>query len=136
MSTSAPVPSSRRIPNLSINEVGVPLRIAKEMTVPVTVTPFNLEVVREFVRRGSENHPGANYVKRADGRRLKITDKNAAELAEQIEVGWKIDRQLKDGDIVLFNRQPSLHRMSIMSHFVRVMPHKTFRLNPGSLRTV
>jgi len=118
-------------PNLSINEVGVPLRIAKEMTVPVTVTPFNLEVVREFVRRGSENHPGANYVKRADGRRLKITDKNAAELADQIEVGWKIDRQLKDGDIVLFNRQPSLHRMSIMSHFVRVMPHKTFRLNPA-----
>jgi DNA-directed RNA polymerase subunit A' len=118
-------------PNLSINEVGVPMRIAKEMTVPVTVTPFNLDVVREFVRRGSENWPGANYVKRADGRRLKITDKNAAELAEQIEVGWKIDRQLKDGDIVLFNRQPSLHRMSIMSHFVRVMPHKTFRLNPA-----
>ena len=118
-------------PNLSVNEVGVPTRIAREMTVPVTVTPFNLEVVREYVRRGSDNWPGANYVKRADGRRLKITDKNAAELAEQIEVGWKVDRQLKDGDIVLFNRQPSLHRMSIMSHFVRVMPHKTFRLNPA-----
>lgn len=118
-------------PNLSINEVGVPMRIAKEMTIPVTVTPFNIEVVREFVRRGSENHPGANYVKRADGRRLKITDKNCVELADQIEAGWKIDRQLKDGDIVLFNRQPSLHRMSIMSHFVRVMPHKTFRLNPA-----
>lgn len=118
-------------PNLSINEVGVPMRIAKEMTIPVTVTPFNIDVVREYVRRGSENHPGANYVKRADGRRLKITDKNCGELADQIEVGWKIDRQLKDGDIVLFNRQPSLHRMSIMSHFVRVMPHKTFRLNPA-----
>ncbi len=118
-------------PNLSINEVGVPMRIAKEMTVPVTVTPFNIEAVREFVRRGSENWPGANYVKRADGRRLKITDKNCQELAEALEVGWKIDRQLKDGDVVLFNRQPSLHRMSIMSHFVRVMPHKTFRLNPA-----
>ncbi|MCD1294001.1 DNA-directed RNA polymerase subunit A' [Methanocella sp. CWC-04] len=118
-------------PNLSINQVGVPERIAKEMTVPVTVTPFNIESVREYVRRGSERHPGANYVKRADGRRLKVTDKNCEELAEQLEVGWKVDRQLKEGDIVLFNRQPSLHRMSIMGHFVRVMPHKTFRLNPA-----
>lgn len=118
-------------PNLSINEVGVPLRIAKEMTIPMTVTPFNLEKAREYVRRGSENHPGANYVKRADGRRLKVTDKNCMELAEQMEAGWKIDRQLHDGDVVLFNRQPSLHRMSIMSHFVRVMPGKTFRLNPA-----
>jgi DNA-directed RNA polymerase subunit A' len=118
-------------PNLSVNQVGVPLKIAREMTVPVTVTPFNLEAVREYVRRGSDHWPGANYVKRADGRRLKITDKNSSELAEQLEAGWKVDRQLKDGDIVLFNRQPSLHRMSIMSHFVKVMPHKTFRLNPA-----
>ncbi len=118
-------------PNLSINEVGVPLKIAKEMTVPMTVTAFNLEVAKEFVRRGSENHPGANYVKRPDGRRLKVTDKNADELADALEVGWKIDRQLKNGDIVLFNRQPSLHRMSIMGHFVKVMPDKTFRLNPA-----
>ncbi len=118
-------------PNLSINEVGVPLKIAKEMTVPMTVTAFNLEVAKEFVKRGSENHPGANYVKRPDGRRLKVTDKNAAELADALEVGWKIDRQLKNGDIVLFNRQPSLHRMSIMGHFVKVMPDKTFRLNPA-----
>jgi DNA-directed RNA polymerase subunit A' len=101
------------------------------MTVPMTVTPFNLEVAKEYVRRGSDNHPGANYVKRPDGRRLKVTDKNSGELADALEVGWKIDRQLKDGDIVLFNRQPSLHRMSIMGHFVKVMPHKTFRLNPA-----
>lgn len=118
-------------PNLSINEVGVPERIAREMTVPVTITPFNIEATKEYVRRGPDRHPGANYVKRADGRRVKVTDKNCLELAEQLEVGWKIDRQLKEGDIVLFNRQPSLHRMSIMAHFVRVMPNKTFRLNPA-----
>jgi len=46
-------------------------------------------------------------------------------------MGWKVDRQLKDGDIILFNRQPSLHRMSIMAHEVKVLPHKTFRLNPA-----
>jgi len=118
-------------PNLSINEVGVPLEIAMELSVPLVVNPRNIEVMRDFVRRGSDKHPGVNYVTRADGRRVKITDRNSEEVAEQLEPGWKIDRQLMDGDIVLFNRQPSLHRMSIMSHKVIVMPYKTFRLNPA-----
>jgi DNA-directed RNA polymerase subunit A' len=118
-------------PNLSINEVGVPLEIAMELSVPLVVNARNIEVMRDFVRRGSDKHPGVNYVTRADGRRLKITDRNCEEVADQLEFGWKIDRQLMDGDIVLFNRQPSLHRMSIMSHRVIVMPHKTFRLSPA-----
>ena len=118
-------------PNLSINEVGVPMEIAMELSVPLVVNLRNIEVMRDFVRRGSDKHPGVNYVTRADGRRVKITDRNCEEVADQLEFGWKIDRQLMDGDIVLFNRQPSLHRMSIMSHKVVVMPHKTFRLNPA-----
>jgi DNA-directed RNA polymerase subunit A' len=118
-------------PNLSVNEVGVPETIAREMTVPIIVTARNIAEVREFVKRGPLNHPGANYVKRLDGRRVKITEKSAAEIAEMIENGWVVERQLKDGDIVLFNRQPSLHRMSIMAHRVKVMPFKTFRLNPA-----
>ncbi|MHC1585302.1 MAG: DNA-directed RNA polymerase subunit A' [Candidatus Syntropharchaeia archaeon] len=117
-------------PNLSISEVGVPEQIAKEMTIPVNVTPRNIKEMKEIVRRGP-NHPGANYVKRPDGRRVKVTEKTCEELAEQLDVGWKVERQLRDGDIVLFNRQPSLHRMSIMAHEVRVMPGKTFRLNPA-----
>lgn len=118
-------------PNLSINEVGVPLDIAMELSVPVIVNSRNREVIKTFVKRGPDRHPGVNYVTRADGRRVKVTDKNCEEVAEQIDTGWKIDRQLTDGDIVLFNRQPSLHRMSIMSHKVKVMPYKTFRLNPA-----
>jgi len=118
-------------PNLSINEVGVPMEIAMELSVPLVVNARNLEVMRDFVRRGSDKHPGVNYVTRADGRRVKITERNSEEVADQLEIGWKIDRQLMNGDIVLFNRQPSLHRMSIMSHKVIVMPHKTFRLNPA-----
>jgi len=118
-------------PNLSINEVGVPLEIAMELSVPLVVNGRNIEVMRDFVRRGADKHPGVNYVTRADGRRVKITDRNAEEVADQLEPGWKVDRQLMDGDIVLFNRQPSLHRMSIMSHRVIVMPYKTFRLNPA-----
>ncbi|MDY6964957.1 MAG: DNA-directed RNA polymerase subunit A' [Halobacteriota archaeon] len=117
-------------PNLSINEVGVPVHIAQELSIPVNVTSRNVEEIRELLLRGS-NHPGVNYVKRTDGKRVKVTDKNCEELAEQLEPGWKVDRQLKDRDIVLFNRQPSLHRMSIMAHEVKAMPFKTFRLNPA-----
>lgn len=118
-------------PNLSIYEVGVPEAIAKELTITLNVTPRNIEEVKEYVRRGPDNHPGANYIIRADGRRVKVTNKNCMELVDLVEIGWKVDRQIKDGDIVLFNRQPSLHRMSIMAHEIKVLPHKTFRLNSG-----
>jgi DNA-directed RNA polymerase subunit A' len=118
-------------PNLSINDVGVPMDIAMELSVPIVVNERNKEQVKAFVKRGPDRHPGVNYITRPDQRRVKITDKNCEEVAEQIDVGWKVDRQLMDGDIVLFNRQPSLHRMSIMSHRVKVMPYKTFRLNPS-----
>jgi DNA-directed RNA polymerase subunit A' len=118
-------------PNLSINDVGVPKDVAMELSVPIVVNARNKDIVKTFVERGPERHPGVNYVTRADGRRVKVTDKNCAEVAEQIDTGWRVDRQLADGDIVLFNRQPSLHRMSIMAHRVKVMPYKTFRLNPA-----
>ncbi|OKY77147.1 MAG: DNA-directed RNA polymerase subunit A' [Candidatus Methanohalarchaeum thermophilum] len=116
-------------PNISINEVGVPRQMAKELTIPLEVTERNIEKARKLVKRGPENHPGANYVERTDGRKQKVTEENCEEIAQKIEEGWHIDRHLKDGDVVLFNRQPSLHRMSIMAHEVKVMPYKTFRLN-------
>ena len=116
-------------PTLSLNEVGVPDRVAKEMTQTLNVTERNVEEARQYVRNGPEAHPGANYVRRPDGRRLKVTEKNCAELAEKVEAGWEVNRHLVDGDVVIFNRQPSLHRMSIMAHEVVVMPYKTFRLN-------
>ncbi len=116
-------------PTLSLNEVGVPERVAREMTQTLNVTARNVDDARQYVRNGPEGHPGANYVRRPDGRRLKVTEKNCAELAEKVEAGWEVNRHLIDGDIVIFNRQPSLHRMSIMAHEVVVMPYKTFRLN-------
>ncbi|MFB6074358.1 MAG: DNA-directed RNA polymerase subunit A' [Haloarculaceae archaeon] len=116
-------------PTLSLNEVGVPDRVATEMTQTMNVNERNLETARRYVANGPEEHPGANYVKRPDGRRLKVTEKNCEELAEKVEPGWEVSRHLIDGDIVIFNRQPSLHRMSIMAHEVVVMPYKTFRLN-------
>ena len=116
-------------PTLSLNEVGVPDRVASEMTITINVTERTIEEAKQYVSNGPETHPGANYVKRPDGRRLKVTEKNCEELATKIEAGWEVNRHLIDGDIVIFNRQPSLHRMSIMAHEVVVMPYKTFRLN-------
>ena len=126
-------------PNLSIGEVGIPLAIANEMSVPVRVTKQNLEDMRVLIRIGPHRPTlrdpcGANYVNRPDGRRIRLIageEGNCDTVAEMIEPGWKIDRQLRDGDIVLFNRQPSLHRMSIMSHHIKVMNGRTFRLNPA-----
>ncbi|HEV8595475.1 MAG TPA: DNA-directed RNA polymerase subunit A' [Thermoplasmata archaeon] len=123
-------------PVLSINEVGVPTEAARELTVPIRVQAYNVEIVKEWVKRGptpaSPNGvyiPGVNYVIRPDGRRIRVTDKNAETVAETVELAWVVERQLVDGDIVLFNRQPSLHRMSMMAHEVRVMKEKTFRFN-------
>ncbi len=124
-------------PNISINDVGVPVEAARELTVPVKVTAYNYEEVQELVARGPRPapgvggvyQPGVNYVLRADGRRLKVTDINAAEVAKRLEPGFVVERHLMNGDIVLFNRQPSLHRMSMMAHEVKVMPWKTFRVN-------
>ena len=117
-------------PNISINEVGVPEMIAKEVTVPVYVNEWNIEEMKQYIINGPDVHPGANYVIRKDGRKIRVRTEETKELIlEQLEPGFIIERHLKDGDMVLFNRQPSLHRMSMMAHEVRVLPYKTFRLN-------
>ena len=123
-------------PNLSVAQVGVPRAVANEMTIPVRVTSYNIEELRQIVRTGPErpdvNAPcGANYVIRPDNRRLRLGADNLDTVADMIEPGYTVERQLRDNDIVLFNRQPSLHRMSIMAHRVKVMEGRTFRLNPA-----
>ncbi len=116
-------------PNLSINEVGVPIDIARILTVPERVTPWNVDELRRLVINGPEKWPGANYVIKPDGRKINLKYVDRKALAETLAPGYIVERHLKDGDIVLFNRQPSLHRISIMAHVVRVLPYKTFRLN-------
>jgi DNA-directed RNA polymerase subunit A' len=117
-------------PNLDINDVGVPLHIATRLTVPDVVTERNLEEMRRLVINGPFKHPGALYIIRPDGKRIRlefVTERNI--VAESIEPGFVIERHLKGGDIALFNRQPSLHRMSIMAHKVKVLPYRTFRMH-------
>ncbi len=118
-------------PNIDINEVGVPIDVAQRLTIPERVTPWNLEELQTLIRNGPDQYPGALYIVRPDGRRVRlefVTERES--LAEAIQPGFIVERHIRDGDIVLFNRQPSLHRMSIMAHRVKVLPYKTFRLNP------
>jgi len=117
-------------PNLDINEVGVPLDIAMRLSMPEKATTWNLEEMRKLVINGPEKYPGALYVVRPDGKRVRlefVVDRE--KVAEALEPGFIVERHLGNGDIAVFNRQPSLHRMSIMAHYVRVLPHKTFRLH-------
>jgi len=116
-------------PNISINEIGVPEYIARNLTIPVQVTEYNIDEARNLIRRGPDIHPGATSLKSPDDNRFDLRYADREELAKMIEPGYEIERHVKDGDVVLFNRQPTLHRMSIMAHEVKVMPGQTFRLN-------
>ncbi|MFH1057015.1 MAG: DNA-directed RNA polymerase subunit A' [Candidatus Micrarchaeota archaeon] len=113
-------------PTLGINEIGIPIEIAKELTVPVSVTQWNLEAVKEMIRNFADK---INYVIRPDGKRKKITIANLEEILQELTPGYTVERQLFDGDLVIFNRQPSLHRVSMLCHEVKVLPGKTFRFN-------
>jgi DNA-directed RNA polymerase II subunit RPB1 len=115
-------------PNLSLDEVGVPRSIARTLTYPETVTPYNIGKLHQLVQNGPNEHPGAKYVIRSDGTRIDLRHHKRAG-AISLEYGWKVERHIVDGDFIIFNRQPSLHKESMMGHRVRVMPYSTFRLN-------
>ncbi|MEX0933062.1 MAG: DNA-directed RNA polymerase subunit A' [Candidatus Pacearchaeota archaeon] len=115
-------------PSIKINEVGVPYEIAKIVTVAETVNDLNMDKLKDIINQG-ENYPGANYVIRPDGKRKKISEDLKEEIIEELVPGYKVERHLQDGDIVLFNRHPSLHKGSLMAHYVRVLPGRTFRLH-------
>jgi len=116
-------------PNLKINEIGVPKEIAMTLTVNESVTTLNIEYLKSLIK--NEGYPGANYVIRPDGKRKKITPDLKEEIIEELAPGYIVERHLRDGDVVLFNRHPSLHRVSLMAHRVKVLPYRTFRLHPA-----
>ncbi|XP_042002849.1 DNA-directed RNA polymerase II subunit RPB1 [Salvia hispanica] len=118
-------------PTINIDQLGVPWSIALNLTYPETVTPYNIERLKELVEYGPHPPPGktgAKYIIRDDGQRLDLRYlKKSSD--QHLELGYKVERHLNDGDFVLFNRQPSLHKMSIMGHRIKIMPYSTFRLN-------
>lgn len=117
-------------PNLRVDEVAVPELVAKNMTYPEVVSRYNKEKLRSRIRNGMKKWPGANYLSRK-GQSFKVFLKygNLNQMAENLEEGDVVERHLEDGDVILFNRQPSLHKLSILSHFAKIRPHRTFRLN-------
>lgn len=114
-------------PNISIAELGVPEKIAMNLSKPERVTPENKRRLYRYIQNGPSKHPGAKTIRRRDGRIISLKHVNAREII--LYDGDIVNRHLMDGDIVLFNRQPTLHRMSMMGHRVKVLPYKTFRLN-------
>jgi DNA-directed RNA polymerase subunit A' len=115
-------------PSIELNEVGVPYEIAKVVTVAEVVNDLNMEKMKKLIEKGEE-YPGASYIIRPDGKRKKITPELKEEIISEISPGYRVERHLQNGDVVLFNRHPSLHKGSLMAHFVRVLPGKTFRLH-------
>lgn len=114
-------------PNISVMELGVPIKIAMNLTFPEDVTIYNINRMYALVQNGPDVYPGAKSVIRGDRTiNLRLINTKTFELFQ----GDVVERHMLTGDdYVLFNRQPSLHRMSMMSHKVRVLPGSTFRLN-------
>ena len=119
--------------NLSIRELGVPLKIAMNITYPERVNSRNKNYLTKLVINGPDKYPGAKILKRKNGDNisLKYVDRESIVLEE----GDYVHRHMMDGDPVLFNRQPTLHRMSMMGHIVKVMREgSTFRMNVGDTK--
>ncbi len=114
-------------PNLSVAEIGVPIEIAMNLTSPERVTPYNKEKLYKLIQNGADKYPGAKTIVRQDGRMISLKHVNTGELV--LYNGDTVNRHLLDNDILLFNRQPTLHKMSMMGHRVKVLPYKTFRMN-------
>jgi DNA-directed RNA polymerase II subunit RPB1 len=115
-------------PNLGIRQLGVPKKIAMNLTYPVIVNQRNKNYLLQMVRNGPDVYPGAKILERATGESisLRYVDRESLEL----NMGDTVHRHIVDGDAVLFNRQPTLHRMSMMCHIVKVMNEgNTFRMN-------
>jgi DNA-directed RNA polymerase II subunit RPB1 len=119
-------------PNISVGEIGVPVKVAMDLTFPERVTEYNRKKLYALVQNGADVYPGAKSIQRAmNGYTMQLKN---VKLKEQIlYLGDIVHRHLMDGDIVLFNRQPTLHRMSMMGHKVKVLPYNTFRLNVSAV---
>lgn len=120
-------------PNLSIKQLGVPLKIAMNLTKPVVVNARNRDFLMTLIQNGPEKYPGAKILERANGENISL--RYVDRLSIHLENGDTVHRHMMDGDAVLFNRQPSLHRQSMMCHIAKIMRvGDTFRMNVGDTK--
>jgi DNA-directed RNA polymerase II subunit RPB1 len=124
-------------PTLSINELGVPIGIAKNITFPEIVTPYNIDWLSKLVRNGRDNYPGANFViptSTGNSDEKRQIDLRFRKEKIDLRYGDVVERHTIDGDIFLLNRQPTLHKLSMMGHRCKVIDNPnycTFRINPN-----
>jgi DNA-directed RNA polymerase III subunit RPC1 len=118
-------------PNLRIDELAVPLRVARVLTYPQRVFAGNIQLMRRLVRNGPLVHPGALtvYLSKERSRKSLRSARDREAIAARLSIGDVVERHVMNGDYILFNRQPSLHRISLMAHRARVLPFRTFRFN-------
>ncbi|MFH1823279.1 MAG: DNA-directed RNA polymerase subunit A' [archaeon] len=114
-------------PYIDMNEVGIPEEVANTITIPERMNEYNLEHYRDLIK----NNNKVITISTPDGKRKRVAEDIKEQLAEELELKYSVERSLHDKDVVLFNRHPSLHRMSLMAHFVKVLPGRTFRIHPG-----
>ncbi|KAJ0050146.1 hypothetical protein NL108_013161, partial [Boleophthalmus pectinirostris] len=127
---------------IGINEIGIPMVFATKLTYPQPVTPWNVKELRQAVLNGPNVHPGASMVINEDGRKTILSPSNFSQreaVAKQLltpcpgphSMPMKIvNRHIKNGDVLLLNRQPTLHRPSIQAHCARILPgEKVLRLH-------
>ena len=114
-------------PNIDLDELGVPVKIATNLTYPEKVNSFNKDKLNKLIMNGPDKWPGAKAIVKRNNTKISINDNNKQDI--ELEYGDIVNRHLNDGDYVLFNRQPSLHKMSMMAHRVKVLRGNTFRLN-------
>ncbi|GFY49771.1 DNA-directed RNA polymerase I subunit RPA1 [Trichonephila inaurata madagascariensis] len=137
-------------PYIMVNEIGIPLVFAKKLTFPEPVNYHNVENLRRAVMNGPDIHPGASFIEMEDGRKVKLPANDIGKrlaiaktlLTPQSSALMKIGgikivhRHIKNGDMVLLNRQPTLHRPSIMAHKAHILPgEKTLRLHYSNCKS-
>lgn len=113
-------------PSLSMDQLGIPIRVAMNLTYPELVTVYNRQKMLQLIQNGSDIYPGAKHIK---FRNSKGLTRIRGPSKHNLEPGDIVYRHLMDNDWVLFNRQPSLHKMSMMAHRIKVLTGNTFRLN-------
>jgi DNA-directed RNA polymerase II subunit RPB1 len=119
-------------PNIDIDEYGVPIKIAMNLTFPEIVTQYNYKKMQQMIKNGPKNYPGAKSVTKtgdAVNKTISLKHVDVQTVADNLEIGDIVHRHLLDGDVCLFNRQPTLHKPSMMAHRIKILPFSTFRLN-------
>ena len=120
-------------PNLSMKQIGVPLKIAKNLTKPMVVNDMNRDFLMTLVQNGPDIWPGAKILERKNGENISLRYVDRASIT--LENGDTVHRHMMDGDMVLFNRQPSLHRASMMGHIAKIMKvGDSFRMNVSNTK--